>query len=173
MYTIYIASSFNSCPLVFLRSRESISKIDKIHIYTYIYILFVCYKKCHSSMLITGDGIWGRPRGVVIVTTFLPGDHNSRMLLRRRYCRFGGDFYAGFTGGCLLDNLQCVRWWKSRRDDVLVSVNNHWWITTELLMKSYIHWCLKRYPLLWSCCDVYLFAFHFKKFSYKQSSWEF
>ena len=37
-----------------------------------------------------------------------------------------GVFFTGFTGGCLLDNLQCVRRRESRRgDDVFVSANNH------------------------------------------------
>ena len=33
------------------------------------------------------------------------------------------------------------------------------WITTELLMKSYIYWYFDSYPLLWSYCDIIVYSY--------------
>ena len=84
------------------------------------------------------------------------GIQNSRMSERRRYCHFGG-VLRWFHWMMSLDNLQCVRWRESRRDDdIFVSVNNHWGF---FFMKSHICWYLKFYPFLWSYCDKIVFSY--------------
>ena len=111
--------------------------------------------------MITGDGICRRyglvvSCEVVAATTFLFffGIQNSRMSQRRRFCHFGGvlrRFHLMIT----LDNLQCVRWRESRRDDdIFVSVNNHW-VFDEIA----IYWYLKCYRFLWSYCDKIAFSY--------------
>ena len=126
--------------------------------------VLLCYKKCHSYTLITGDGICRRDSlvvscGVVSYDLFSFSDQNLRKFTETKILSFEA-LFAEFTGGCFLDNLKCVRRRESRRDDdVFVSVNKplsfRW---------NCIYWDLRRYPFLWPYCDIvvhtYLCVFH-------------
>ena len=96
------------------------------------YWLLVTGSVISPYILITGDGICRRYGLMVIcevveaTTFFFFGFQHSRMSQRRRFCHFGG-VLRWFHWMMSLDNLQCVRWLESRRDDdIFVSVNNHW-----------------------------------------------
>ena len=99
------------------------------------------------------------------------GIQNSRMSERRRYCHFGG-VLRWFHWIMSLDNLQCLRWRESRRDDdIFVSVNNPWvflWnrIYTDTLSSTpfYDRTAIKLYSL--TLCVLYP-----KHYSYQHPSY--
>ena len=101
-----------------------------------------------------------------------PANERRRMPERRRYCHFGG-VLRWFHWMMPLDNLQCVRWRESRRDDdIFVSVNNHWvfflWnrIYTDTLSSTpfYSRTAIKLYSL--TLCVLYP-----KHYSYQHPSY--
>ena len=86
-------------------------------------------------------------------------------------CHFGG-VLRWFHWMMSLDNLQCVRWRESHRDDIFVSVNNHWgvflWnrIYTDTLSSTpfYDRTAIKLYSL--TLCVLYP-----KHYSYQHPSY--
>ena len=109
------------------------------------------YKKYHSYILITGDGICGRDGlvvgcGVVTVSisVFKIHAHHWDEIV----------FLVGFSSQDSLEGvfltLSSVIGGGSHVGMTTFSLQ---WITTELLMKSHIYWYFKRYPFLWSYCD--------------------
>ena len=93
--------------------------------------------------------------GVVAATTFFRYSKFTHVR-ETKVLSFGG-VLRWFHWMMSFDNLQCVRWRESRRDDdIFVLVNNHW---VFFFMKSHIYWYLKLYPFLWSYCDKIVFSY--------------